>query len=46
MYSVKGSVPHLTPETLRLQGFGGVHVSMEHLLYVPEVEKGRPFELY
>ncbi|GJJ72508.1 queuine tRNA-ribosyltransferase accessory subunit [Entomortierella parvispora] len=32
MYSVKGSVPHLTPDTLRLQGFGGVHVSMEHLL--------------
>ncbi|KAF9179142.1 Queuine tRNA-ribosyltransferase subunit qtrtd1 [Haplosporangium sp. Z 767] len=32
MYSVKGSVPHLTPDTLRLQGFGGVNVSIEHLL--------------
>ncbi|KAF9583100.1 Queuine tRNA-ribosyltransferase subunit qtrtd1 [Lunasporangiospora selenospora] len=32
MYSVKGSVPHLTPDTLRLQDFGGVHISMEHLL--------------
>ncbi|KAF9938299.1 Queuine tRNA-ribosyltransferase subunit qtrtd1 [Mortierella alpina] len=32
MYSVKGSVPHLTPDTLRLQGFGGVHVSIEHIL--------------
>ncbi|KAF9378252.1 Queuine tRNA-ribosyltransferase subunit qtrtd1 [Podila verticillata] len=32
MYSVKGSVPHLTPDTLRLQGFGGVNVSIEQLL--------------
>ncbi|KAG0251646.1 Queuine tRNA-ribosyltransferase subunit qtrtd1 [Mortierella polycephala] len=32
MYSVKGSVPHLTPDTLRLQGFGGVNVSIEHIL--------------
>ncbi|KAG0025349.1 Queuine tRNA-ribosyltransferase subunit qtrtd1 [Podila clonocystis] len=32
MFSVKGSVPHLTPDTLRLQGFGGVNVSIEQLL--------------
>lgn len=32
MYSVRGSVPHLTPDTLRLQGFGGVNVSIEQLL--------------
>ncbi|KAG0325605.1 Queuine tRNA-ribosyltransferase subunit qtrtd1, partial [Podila humilis] len=32
MYSVKGSVPHLTPDTLRLQGFGGVGVSIEQLI--------------
>ncbi|KAG0319758.1 Queuine tRNA-ribosyltransferase subunit qtrtd1 [Dissophora globulifera] len=32
MYTVKGSVPHLTPDTLRLQGFGGVNVSIEHIL--------------
>ncbi|KAG0207185.1 Queuine tRNA-ribosyltransferase subunit qtrtd1 [Mortierella sp. GBA30] len=32
MYSVKGSVPHLTPDTLRMHGFGGVHVSIEHIL--------------
>ncbi|KAF9428865.1 Queuine tRNA-ribosyltransferase subunit qtrtd1 [Podila epigama] len=32
MYSVKGSVPHLTPDTLRLQGFNSVNVSMEQLL--------------
>ncbi|KAF9345899.1 Queuine tRNA-ribosyltransferase subunit qtrtd1 [Mortierella sp. AD094] len=32
MYSVKGSVPHFTPDTLRLQGFGGVNVSIEQLL--------------
>ncbi|KAG0088591.1 Queuine tRNA-ribosyltransferase subunit qtrtd1 [Podila epicladia] len=32
MYSIKGSVPHLTPDTLRLQGFGGVNVSIEQLL--------------
>ncbi|KAF9088779.1 Queuine tRNA-ribosyltransferase subunit qtrtd1 [Mortierella sp. AM989] len=32
MYSVKGSVPHFTPDTLRLQGFGGVNVSIEHIL--------------
>lgn len=33
MHTVKGTVPHLTPDTMRLQGFGGVHVSMEQLLY-------------
>ncbi|KAF9425029.1 Queuine tRNA-ribosyltransferase subunit qtrtd1 [Entomortierella beljakovae] len=32
MYSVRGSVPHLTPDTLRLQGFGGVSVSIENIL--------------
>ncbi|KAF9127873.1 Queuine tRNA-ribosyltransferase subunit qtrtd1 [Mortierella sp. 14UC] len=32
MHTVKGTVPHLTPDTLRLQGFGGVHVSIEQLL--------------
>ncbi|KAG0308937.1 Queuine tRNA-ribosyltransferase subunit qtrtd1 [Dissophora globulifera] len=32
MYTVKGSVPHFTPDTLRLQGFGGVNVSIEHIL--------------
>ncbi|KAF9399684.1 Queuine tRNA-ribosyltransferase subunit qtrtd1 [Mortierella sp. AD011] len=32
MYSVKGSVPHFTPDTLRLQGFGGINVSIEHIL--------------
>ncbi|KAK5823605.1 tRNA-guanine(15) transglycosylase-like protein [Linnemannia elongata] len=32
MHTVKGTVPHLTPDTMRLQGFGGVHVSMEQLL--------------
>ncbi|KAF8945207.1 hypothetical protein BGZ46_006078, partial [Entomortierella lignicola] len=32
MYSIKGSVPHFTPDTLRLQGFGGVNVSIEHIL--------------
>ncbi|KAG0246827.1 tRNA-guanine(15) transglycosylase-like protein [Mortierella sp. GBAus27b] len=32
MYSAKGSVPHLTPDTLRLQGFGGVSVSIEQIL--------------
>lgn len=34
MHTVKGTVPHLTPDTMRLQGFGGVHVSIEQLLYV------------
>ncbi|KAF9154275.1 Queuine tRNA-ribosyltransferase subunit qtrtd1 [Linnemannia schmuckeri] len=32
MHTVKGTVPHLTPDTMRLQGFGGVHVSIEQLL--------------
>ncbi|KAF9905569.1 Queuine tRNA-ribosyltransferase subunit qtrtd1 [Linnemannia zychae] len=32
MHTVKGTVPHLTPDTLRLQGFGGIHVSIEQLL--------------
>lgn len=32
MYTAKGSVPHLTPDNVRLQDFGGVNVSMEHLL--------------
>ncbi|KAI1303537.1 Queuine tRNA-ribosyltransferase subunit qtrtd1 [Mortierella claussenii] len=32
MYTVKGSVPHLTPDTLRQQSFGGVNVSIEHIL--------------
>ncbi|KAG0280159.1 Queuine tRNA-ribosyltransferase subunit qtrtd1 [Linnemannia exigua] len=32
MHTIKGTVPHLTPDTLRLQGFGGVHVSIEQLL--------------
>ncbi|KAF9119763.1 Queuine tRNA-ribosyltransferase subunit qtrtd1, partial [Mortierella sp. GBA39] len=32
MHTAKGTVPHLTPDTMRLQGFGGVHVSIEQLL--------------
>ncbi|KAG0233245.1 Queuine tRNA-ribosyltransferase subunit qtrtd1 [Actinomortierella wolfii] len=32
MYTAKGSVPHLTPDTMRLQSFGGVSVSIEHIL--------------
>ncbi|KAF9919222.1 Queuine tRNA-ribosyltransferase subunit qtrtd1 [Lobosporangium transversale] len=32
MYSVKGSVPHFTPDTLRQQELGGVSVSIEHML--------------
>ncbi|KAG0255847.1 Queuine tRNA-ribosyltransferase subunit qtrtd1 [Mortierella polycephala] len=32
MYSIKGSVPHLTPDNMRLQDFGGVNVSLEQLL--------------
>ncbi|KAF8943902.1 Queuine tRNA-ribosyltransferase subunit qtrtd1 [Haplosporangium gracile] len=32
MHTVKGTVSHLTPDTMRLQGFGGVHVSIEQLL--------------
>ncbi|CAO3569022.1 unnamed protein product [Mortierella alpina] len=33
MFSSKGSVPHLTPDNMRLQAFGGVHVSLEQLLH-------------
>ncbi|KAF8937324.1 tRNA-guanine(15) transglycosylase-like protein [Dissophora ornata] len=32
MYSIKGSVPHLTPDNMRLQDFGGIHVSLEQIL--------------
>ncbi|KAG0355969.1 tRNA-guanine(15) transglycosylase-like protein [Gamsiella multidivaricata] len=32
MYTVKGSVPHLTPDTLRLQRYGGVNVSIEQIM--------------
>ncbi|KAG0295548.1 Queuine tRNA-ribosyltransferase subunit qtrtd1 [Linnemannia gamsii] len=32
MYSQKGAVPHLTPDNLRQQSFGGVNVSLEHIL--------------
>ncbi|KAG0369682.1 Queuine tRNA-ribosyltransferase subunit qtrtd1 [Gamsiella multidivaricata] len=32
MYSIKGSVPHLTPDNRRLQDFGGVIVSLEEIL--------------
>ncbi|KAI1317454.1 Queuine tRNA-ribosyltransferase subunit qtrtd1 [Mortierella claussenii] len=32
MFSIKGSVPHLTPDTMRLQSYGGVSVSLEQLL--------------
>ncbi|KAF9180083.1 Queuine tRNA-ribosyltransferase subunit qtrtd1 [Haplosporangium sp. Z 767] len=32
MFSIKGSVPHLTPDNMRLQDFGGVNVSLEQLL--------------
>ncbi|KAF9941743.1 Queuine tRNA-ribosyltransferase subunit qtrtd1 [Mortierella alpina] len=33
MFSTKGSVPHLTPDTMRLQDFGGINVSLEQLLH-------------
>jgi hypothetical protein len=32
MHSIKGSVPHLTPDNLRLQSFGGVNVALEEIL--------------
>ncbi|KAG0216188.1 Queuine tRNA-ribosyltransferase subunit qtrtd1 [Mortierella sp. NVP41] len=32
MYSQKGAVPHLTPDNLRQQDFGGVNVSLEQIL--------------
>ncbi|KAK3833738.1 MAG: hypothetical protein JOS17DRAFT_55486 [Linnemannia elongata] len=32
MYSQKGAVPHLTPDNLRQQSFGGVNVSLEQIL--------------
>ncbi|KAF9544373.1 Queuine tRNA-ribosyltransferase subunit qtrtd1 [Mortierella hygrophila] len=32
MYSLKGAVPHLTPDNLRQQSFGGVNVSLEQIL--------------
>ncbi|KAG0200319.1 Queuine tRNA-ribosyltransferase subunit qtrtd1 [Mortierella sp. GBA30] len=32
MFSTKGSVPHLTPDNMRLQDFGGINVSLEQLL--------------
>ncbi|KAG0206704.1 Queuine tRNA-ribosyltransferase subunit qtrtd1 [Mortierella sp. NVP41] len=47
MHTVKGTVPHLTPDTLRLQEFGGVHVSIEQLLqnYQPGGFDKWPFTL-
>ncbi|KAF9562225.1 Queuine tRNA-ribosyltransferase subunit qtrtd1 [Mortierella alpina] len=33
MFSIKGSVPHLTPDNMRLQDFGGINVSLEQLLH-------------
>ncbi|KAF9152813.1 Queuine tRNA-ribosyltransferase subunit qtrtd1 [Linnemannia schmuckeri] len=32
MYSQKGAVPHLTPDNLRQQSFGGVNISLEQIL--------------
>ncbi|KAF9978297.1 Queuine tRNA-ribosyltransferase subunit qtrtd1 [Modicella reniformis] len=32
MYSIKGSVPHLTPDNVRLQGYGGISVILEQVL--------------
>ena len=32
MYSIKGSVPHLTTDNLKQQTFGGVNVTMEQTL--------------
>ncbi|KAF9927663.1 Queuine tRNA-ribosyltransferase subunit qtrtd1 [Linnemannia zychae] len=32
MHTVRGTVPHFTPDTMRHQGFGGTHVSIEQLL--------------
>lgn len=32
MYSIKGSVPHLTTDNLKQQTFGGVNVAMEQIL--------------
>ncbi|KAF9998860.1 Queuine tRNA-ribosyltransferase subunit qtrtd1 [Entomortierella chlamydospora] len=36
MFSIKGSVPHLTPDNMRLQDFGGVNVSLEQLLQMDQ----------
>jgi hypothetical protein len=33
MNSIKGSVPHLTPDNLRLQDYGGISVFLEQILY-------------
>ncbi|KAG0253477.1 Queuine tRNA-ribosyltransferase subunit qtrtd1 [Actinomortierella ambigua] len=47
MYTAKGSVPHLTPDTMRLQSFGGASVSIEHVLqdYQPAGFEKFPFNL-
>lgn len=36
MNSIKGSVPHLTPDNMRLQDYGGISVFLEQILYVQE----------
>lgn len=37
MSSIKGSVPHLTPDNMRLQDYGGINVFLEQILYGPWV---------
>ncbi|KAG0048493.1 Queuine tRNA-ribosyltransferase subunit qtrtd1 [Gryganskiella cystojenkinii] len=36
MYSSKGSVPHLTPDNMRLQDFGGVNITLEQILQMDQ----------
>ncbi|KAF9107386.1 Queuine tRNA-ribosyltransferase subunit qtrtd1 [Mortierella sp. AM989] len=36
MHSIKGSAPHLTPDNMRLQDFGGMNVSLEQLLQMDQ----------
>ncbi|KAF9922462.1 Queuine tRNA-ribosyltransferase subunit qtrtd1 [Linnemannia zychae] len=38
MYSQKGAVPHLTPDNLRQQDFGGVSVFLEQILQTDQPE--------
>ncbi|KAF9976566.1 Queuine tRNA-ribosyltransferase subunit qtrtd1 [Actinomortierella ambigua] len=47
MYTAKGSVPHLTPDTMRLQSFGGASVSIEQILqdFQPAAFDKFPFNL-
>ncbi|KAF9355481.1 Queuine tRNA-ribosyltransferase subunit qtrtd1 [Mortierella sp. AD094] len=36
MFSIKGSAPHLTPDNMRLQDFGGINVTLEQLLQMDQ----------